>query len=1247
MRSYPLLIGRRQRVRGWRRHCVVAVLAMILIVVGGTFYMTRPKRLARLASQLISSLTGADVEISRATLSLAGQIELERLQLRLPADAPGLPADLPDSARRLFEADRLLIRYVPLALLSRQLEAKSLTLVNPTLYITEHVDEEAYNFQYLYVHREDEEPVDMPRAPDLMVHNLRIQFGQVIDGDYARTDAIMLNGDVNRSPGLDRVFDFELWQTQGPLPTPAVVGRFNLETLAVDAQLKHFSFAGGERNMLPRRLRPYWDQLAPAGDFPLATLSYDPNPDAGLHAAIDIRNASVTLPMTDGRGRVSLERGRLSLERDLLRIEQLEGHIEDYTYQIHGQMKGIGAEGTFELTTEFKGQITDQPRYLAWIPFEAREAFDIFTPRGDLSGRVTLRGGAGQSLEIDGEMRLADGAMRYRRFPYPVRDIDALFRFTHERFDVVSVTGVGITGGECTAEGYAAPPGDEAELDLMITGRGIPLNEYMYEALGPRREPSVRMLFSEPDYQRLTDPETGVLQRATSPAGVEADRALDAEAASDRAVDLAAAGDTDQVVDVDDADDVAVASAAVANAKPVFTLGGVGNFNVRIYRPLGADKEYDVVVHVDLAGLSIMMEPWPYPLNIHQGELEILDDKVLLKDVRATGVTGGNVKLGGVIEFRDGENWPDIPFEMTGFPVNDVLLASLNDASRQLLESLNVEGAIDATGRVHRDRDDIDFDAQITLADATARPNDGGYVLENVAATLHVTGEQTQIQSATATHGDATFTIAGGLTPDADSDGLNVELKIQVGDLAMEDPFASLIPADSPSRGVVEQLVALYKPVGVTDVLMELHVVGEEVSVRQLSLEPSHAAFNYGKHRVELRDIDGSVDVAGDVLHVRKLAAAFGEAGGLRLDGSFDMADAGSVELNIEAFNDMIDVTTRALLPTAVLETIDKLELKGGYHLRSGAWLRQAEADGFVRTGFTGEIRLEDASAHVGVPVTNLFGQLRIDVFTQPEDDWPQLQMELDADELMVLDRVISPLAVKIVNGRKPDTLDIVNMAGESYTGRLMGKGWVKLGRPGQYDLRLTLQDGLLDPLLDPKSYTDAGRDLSDTSDEIDREATGKLSIDLTINGQHEDARTRRGRGTLEIRDASMQRLPVALAVLQLLNLNLPLARSFNAAQAVFLIDGHDIHIDSLKYIAPTLVIEGAGDVNYDTRKVDLTMRARNPEGMDLGVISEFLNVFKDQLINIRITGTMDEPKAALRSLEGVGKTIDDVLGRD
>jgi hypothetical protein len=254
--------------------------------------------------------------------------------------------------------------------------------------------------------------------------------------------------------------------------------------------------------------------------------------------------------------------------------------------------------------------------------------------------------------------------------------------------------------------------------------------------------------------------------------------------------------------------------------------------------------------------------------------------------------------------------------------------------------------------------------------------------------------------------------------------------------------------------------------------------------------------------------------------------------------------------------------------------------------------------------------------------------------------------MKIKADRLRIENRVISPLTFTVLSDDKvPDVVRITDLKGRCYGGRVNGKVVVNLGKVVSYQSEMEIRDVPLAPFGSPEKdkkwmavYLKAG-----SRPDADA-ATGRITANLKIRGNTDDASSKWGAGQFKIHDARIYELPIAMVAMHLVNLSLPTSKSFDTVQGGYVIRGDDVKLNKLELKCKTLEIRGDGMLDYPTRNVDLLLFTRNPTGTNIPLVTDILSTFKNTLISIHVTGPLADPKANILQLRGALRTWQDVI---
>lgn len=1209
----------------------MALLSFTLLATAGFLYLSRPKRLAYLSSKLLTEITGADVRIDDARFTLDGTISLRGVALSVP--------DLPPGAERLFEAQRVTLYQDIWSLLKGRFLARSLIVDDPTIFMTEDLASGKFNYQILQERRAALKKsagksapgpatapgaapsgmsIDLPESlPEIMLNHAQARFGTVDQGVYHLQGSMHVSGTFEADAVRKGLYNFAIRQENPrqlsitapptaalpspPSPTSAdtegflIHGQFDLEKVALHANLDHFSFGSVHGNFLPRRLRQAWELVEPSGKFATVQFGYDPSAQVSMRAVFDLRDFQITLPVEPLRPKLVNVNGRVVILNDQIHVESLAGTLDQLPFAVRGKIDGFSPDSPFDLQAEAGPlEFSDKPAYVTVMPDDVKKIFRRFAPSGRFTAGVhVFRQQHKGPVKYAGTLNVHEASAKFIKFPYQLDGITGKLHFHTDGVNIENLSGLGGTGGRITIDGWIAPLTDDPAMHLVIKATDFPLDRLLHQAMPERRRPFLDTFFNQPAAARLAQRQ--LIQSTDNPAP----------------------------------------ATLPANAPlPRFAPGGRANFVVNLTHELGVEHDYIIVTDLDMAGLNMMFEGWPYPLRVDSGRLQVEPGKATVHDFRMRGLNGGQFTLKGHVDLPEhGQVVPHLELAATQIPIDELLLASIPAPQDDWVRRLQLSGKLDANGKIFLvpNTQTIDFDVRFTTRDAVALPFGGRYDLRNLAGNVTIGRGRVVIDGLQAEHGQSQLSLSGGAMFSGPEEG--ARLRITGKQMRVEDPVLDLIPQDLGGAQVqrVRDLIAHRQATGVYDAKASVDFAPDKPIDFSVAISPSQLALDHHNQRITLTDASGSATLDPRRVHLEQLGGLLGNTR-VAATGQIDVAENSAMELSINARADRLEPTIMSILPENLVRVIRGMELDGGYALEDAKLIYRPRADSRTEPRFDvrGQLQLSDARATIGVPITQLAGRLDLHVTDQPLP-YPRVLLKLDAQTLRIAKRRVSPLSLVMQPvENQPEVLGIQRLQGNSYGGVIVGKGHVNLAST-QYRMELAMQDVRLDAALNPEG-TEANI--------AEHREPGLLSASLTIEGYPGKPESRRGRGNLAIRDATLYNWPLTLAVLQLVNLSLPSARSIDRVDAAYLLEGQIARIDMLRLGAPNVDIVGGGTLRLDNQELDLTLHPRNPSAPKLGAFGDMLRLVKDELITIGVEGTLDKPKAGLRSFPSMRDSV-------
>jgi len=399
-------------------------------------------------------------------------------------------------------------------------------------------------------------------------------------------------------------------------------------------------------------------------------------------------------------------------------------------------------------------------------------------------------------------------------------------------------------------------------------------------------------------------------------------------------------------------------------------------------------------------------------------------------------------------------------------------------------------------------------------------------------------------------------------------------------------------------------------------------------------VEPQGVELTRGGERLRVTGGGGAIEFGGDGVRLAGLRLDAG-AWGVTLDGA--LGEAG-------AFEGTIDLASRgpsrgllAALPEnvrAVAETIGLEVSEDGGRWASGEL--GAEGTELV-IGFLG------ASCRIGAPIEDADGTLTLTRSGTGDGDSP-------LTGLLRLDR-FEAASVPMTAGRATlewdgaaGRLDVPEFSASCAGGVIRGRARVapggepgSLARPAEFLVDARCAGVPLAWIIDrpegPASASSAGAG----GDDLARRGliTGRLTV---RGGVGEGGPPRVGRGEFRITGGEVVRLPLLTPVYELINLQPPVGEELGDAAIEFGLTGDRLVFDRLFVRSASIVMEAAGGADLAGRTLDLAVRTRGR--VRVPILSDLINALRDELIGVRITGPIGEPRYEVVQLPVTGRVL-------
>ncbi|TWT33644.1 hypothetical protein KOR34_34770 [Posidoniimonas corsicana] len=252
---------------------------------------------------------------------------------------------------------------------------------------------------------------------------------------------------------------------------------------------------------LPDSLKRSWDRFDPTGE--VDALAYFWTSPGRIWSDVKLDGRNLTFEdkkkfpfrLTSGTGSLRFV-DKQAKEQSRLTVS-ISAEADGRPVQIGGEFQGLPQPperrgecpvGYLKVTGT---SLRVSPRLLAALPDNARGVVQSLRPAGEFGVTWTMRRDSLQEPEptFATDLVIHDGAIRYDKFPYPIRRLTGTVQQRDKRWTFSDLRARGDGGvttltAAGTFDAAATPP----RLDLQINGGGVPLDETLRAALPPPQQ---------------------------------------------------------------------------------------------------------------------------------------------------------------------------------------------------------------------------------------------------------------------------------------------------------------------------------------------------------------------------------------------------------------------------------------------------------------------------------------------------------------------------------------------------------------------------------------------------------------------------------------------------------------------------------------------------------------------------------------------------------------------------------------
>jgi hypothetical protein len=269
---------------------------------------------------------------------------------------------------------------------------------------------------------------------------------------------------------------------------------------------------------------------------------------------------------------------------------------------------------------------------------------------------------------------------------------------------------------------------------------------------------------------------------------------------------------------------------------------------------------------------------------------------------------------------------------------------------------------------------------------------------------------------------------------------------------------------------------------------------------------------------------------------------------------------------------------------------------------------------------------------NVGVPLTGVNGGAELSGSTKA-GKLSDLVGKVDIGSLLLAGRAATDLRATLYKPAEHDAMQISRMETKVAGGTLAGQvDWAfPDDGPSRYAVALVLRNA----------------DVKQLTGQTDQDIRGQLTASLNIEGAYNDPNSRRGRGDVLVTGQQLYKIPLLLGLLQVTELALPITGPFRDASARYSIDGQRVTFEQVELRSKEMLMQGDGYLDFGKKTVRMTFTTDANGWIRLPLVGDLMQSARNELLQIHVRGTLQEPKVSASSFNTFTTTIDEVFRGD
>lgn len=1163
-----------------------------VILVAGTFvyrYLTDAERVRAQAERYLSRFVNADVHVHAAQFSFFHGIHLAGVEVTQPQ-----PAESNDPTGRptefvVFYCRDLLLRHDPALALLGRLAVNEVVAVNPTCSVVHDARTGRFNVDTLLRPRPGESPTGLPHRPILRLRDASLHLSTRTAEGLEPVETLKMH--LLARPDPDHPFGYRIAWVGGGEQRSRGRTQLDLRTMSLVDLGGGLPWVSLEAVLLAVNARipgaaRYCELLGLEGQVRAEdySVTVSPDPQEANRATIRLRDATLAVPLDEA------EKALLPDER-YLRFTGVHGSVE-----VHAR----GARA------EFEGKLHDSP---------CRVVADL---HGPATGDVSLSAfGFDVNLEVE-ELKFP------RRDPAHLAEArfvdrwDKLQKFYRD-FDpqgTVSLT-LSVSKAPGESESVRLHCGRLDAIDVDATHRAFPYRVHGLQGTIDIDDGGIWIREVRGTHAGATIVAKGWVE------GARRNAAADVEITG-----------TSVSLDRDLYDGV---SGRYRQIWDQFALEGTADIAVRLHHPItppDGESHWDHQVRAELRDGRACFAGFPYPVERLHGAVDIDSGGISLS--RLTGSAGpGTVAIDGRADLQAGDLRDlNITLQADGLAFDDPLLAALPEDARALVQSFSPQGQFNLSGTLKYDPSarSVDYDLHANIRNAKATYDGLPVAVESVSGTVRLRPGRIDVSDVRGRYRDAAIAITGshGSGPDTERTNLTIECT----GLQIDENITNKMP---PTVSEALQLFEVHGPLNTRTSYERRGTGAGAQSTLRTDVEIDGASVRYAPFPLPFENVHGHLTVTEDGTTKLDWITAEHDDARFELDGSVVRRDEQTeARLRVRGSGLCFDEDLRQAVPWRWRRIWNNVQPDGGFDLDLTELVYSQAPDQPGRWTFSGSASFTGLALDLGVQLSGGAGHVSGRGNYTGGDEGLSFTGPIELERILVNQREITDVQGHLQRSGRSGDMELRDLRGNIYRGTATGRvEWTSDEETSRYDARATLRG------IDLLEFLSAGRDA--TLPPLD--TAGQLDARIYLSGVSDKPEAFRGGGRVDIHDAHLFHLPLFVNLLNVLTFVEPEGQRQQEASAEFFLTQGRAEIKDIVLRDPGLAMIGSGSMDLDSKSLDVTLIAGNPQrSTTIPVLTELLEGTGREIVEVQVKGPPGDAVIQARPLRGVSDAIETLI---